>query len=396
MNEIYLDNAATTPVRREVRDAMRPFLEDRFGNPSSVHRWGREARAAIEEARDRFARVIGAHASEIVFTRGGTEADNLGLLGRTRRERGRPVVVSPIEHKAVLVTARAADEEGNPLHLLRCDPDGLVDTASVTEALTKRPAVVAVMWVNNEIGVVQPVAELARLCGEAGVPFMTDAVQAQVESLEAKGRSTMIVGHGHRLIGILGLADKPRLRVGQVLDTLRGLGVEHLVMLTGDHQQVADNIAAQVGLTEAKADLMPEQKLDAIRELERQYEVIGMVGDGVNDAPALAAASVGIAMGGAGTAVALETADLVLMGDRLRLIEYAIDLSRKARRVVWQNITFSILVIVVLVVSTFAVSLPLPLGVLGHEGSTVIVVLNGLLSLLIIPEIQRRRQTSKS
>lgn len=178
MNAIYLDNAATTPVRREVRDAMRPFLDNRFGNPSSVHRWGREARAAIEEARDRFATVIGAHASEIIFTRGGTEADNLGLLGRTRRERGRPVVVSPIEHKAILATARAANEEGNPLHLLRCDANGRVDPGSVSEALADRPAVVAVMWVNNEIGALQPVAELARLCGEAGVPFMTDAVQA--------------------------------------------------------------------------------------------------------------------------------------------------------------------------------------------------------------------------
>lgn len=178
MNAIYLDNAATTPLRREVRDAMRPFLDDRFGNPSSVHRWGREARAAIEEARDRFASVIGAKASEIVFTRGGTEADNLGLLGRTRRARNRPVVVSPIEHKAILATARAAEEEGNPLHLLRCDANGRVDPASLREVLPEAPTVVAVMWVNNEVGAIQPVTELAALCVEAGVPFMTDAVQA--------------------------------------------------------------------------------------------------------------------------------------------------------------------------------------------------------------------------
>ena len=178
MNAIYLDNAATTPLRREVRDAMRPFLGDTFGNASSVHRWGREARAALEDARDRFASVIGARASEIVFTRGGTEADNLGVLGRSRSARGRPVVVSPIEHKAVLATAQAAGREGNPVHLLHCDSSGRVDPTSLEAYLGDDPAVVALMWVNNEIGTIQPVAELANRCADAGTPFMTDAVQA--------------------------------------------------------------------------------------------------------------------------------------------------------------------------------------------------------------------------
>src|SRR5690606_22967039 len=178
MDPIYLDFAATTPVRREVREAMRPYQDVRFGNASSLHRWGREARAALEGARDRLAATLGAQPAEIVFTRGGTEADNLAVLGRTRVARGQPVVCSAIEHKAVLATAQASQEEGNPLHLLPCDFRGQVDAAAVDPLLRSDPAVVSVMWVNNETGVVQPVDELAERCSAAGVAFHTDAVQA--------------------------------------------------------------------------------------------------------------------------------------------------------------------------------------------------------------------------
>lgn len=178
MDPIYLDYAATTPMRREVREAMRPYLDARFGNPSSVHRWGREARAALEDARDRLASVLRVLPAEVVFTRGGTEADNLAILGRSRLLPGKPVVCSAIEHKAVLAAAHAAEAEGNPLHILPVDDQGRVDPVALDEGLASGPAVVSVMWVNNEIGVVQPVGELAGRCAAADVVFHTDAVQA--------------------------------------------------------------------------------------------------------------------------------------------------------------------------------------------------------------------------
>jgi cysteine desulfurase len=178
MHPVYLDHAATTPVRPEVRDAMLPYLSDRFGNPSSLHRWGQEARAQLEGARSRLARLIGATPAEIVFTRGGTEADNLAILGRSRELRGAPVVCSALEHRAVLAAAEAAAEEGSPLKVLDPTPEGLVPVSAVAASLEPTPAVVSVMWVNNEIGTVQPVPEMARLCAEAGTAFHTDAVQA--------------------------------------------------------------------------------------------------------------------------------------------------------------------------------------------------------------------------
>lgn len=178
MDPIYLDYSATTPVRGEVRDAMLPLLTERFGNPSSLHRWGREARAALEQARARLAAVLGAAPSEVIFTRGGTESDNLAVLGRARQNAGAPVVCSAIEHKAVLASAQAAAAAGSPLHLLPVDGAGVVTADGLAPLLAERPAVVSVMWVNNEIGTVQPVERLAEECAAAGVTFHTDAVQA--------------------------------------------------------------------------------------------------------------------------------------------------------------------------------------------------------------------------
>jgi cysteine desulfurase len=179
---VYLDNAATTPLRPEVREAMLPYLADVFGNPSSSHRYGRTARAGIEQARRQVAAAIGADPAQIVFTSGGTEADNLAVVGAALAARAagrRPhVAVSAIEHKAVLAGAHFVSALGGSEELLAVGNDGSVVLDGVDDALVRRPALVSVMWVNNETGAVQPVTEIADRCRAAGVPFHTDAVQA--------------------------------------------------------------------------------------------------------------------------------------------------------------------------------------------------------------------------
>lgn len=214
---------------------------------------------------------------------------------------------------------------------------------------------------------------------------------AEIHSqLESEGKTVIGVVQDAHWLGIIAMADELRLESADMVKRLQDSGIK-VVMLTGDNERVAHSIASKVGITEVRAGLMPEDKADAVKALKAKYGAVAMVGDGVNDAPALALADIGIAMGAAGTDVALETADVVLMGDKIERISYAIELSHKVRRVVWQNIIFSLTVIVILILGVFAINLSLPFGVLGHEGSTVIVVLNGLISLLLIPEIQRRR-----
>ena len=180
---IYLDNAATTPVRPEVRQAIAPFLGDEgFGNPSSAHQFGRTARAAVEQARQSVATALGAKAEHVVFTSGGTEADNLAVLGGAlaARSRGAPfhVAVSAIEHKAVLDAAKAVEAMGGRATVLPVDESGAIELNALTEALADGVAVLSALWVNNEIGAVQDVTELARICQEAGALFHSDAVQA--------------------------------------------------------------------------------------------------------------------------------------------------------------------------------------------------------------------------
>jgi Cd2+/Zn2+-exporting ATPase len=217
----------------------------------------------------------------------------------------------------------------------------------------------------------------ARLWTDDGVPFSAEITTA-LEEMSARGRSMMIVRHGERWLGVLGLLDPPRASVHGTLDRLRALRLKPLVMLTGDHRGVGEAIGREVGVDEVRADLLPEDKVTAIHELMQAHGTVVMVGDGVNDAPALAASTVGIAMGGAGTAAALETADGALMGDDLARLPWAIGLARATRRIVHQNLAIAGGVMLVLLILAATGILTIGPAVIGHEGSTLVVIVNAL------------------
>lgn len=199
----------------------------------------------------------------------------------------------------------------------------------------------------------------------------------KLETLRSQGKTIIYVAMNNSIIGMIALADQIREQAAKTLLELSELGINDITILTGDSLNVAKNVAEQLKISNFHAGLLPDQKVALIQKLS-QKKIVAMIGDGVNDAPALAASHLGIAMGAAGTDVALETADVVLMSDDLTKLPYMIRLARRAKTVVWQNIIFSLSVIAVLVSSVFLFELPITLGVIGHEGSTLLVVLNGL------------------
>jgi Cd2+/Zn2+-exporting ATPase len=199
-----------------------------------------------------------------------------------------------------------------------------------------------------------------------------------VQQLEKDGKTTMIVNQDEQFLGVLALTDRPRPGVRESLQRLLDMGIKKLVMLTGDNNETAREIGREVGVTDVHADLLPQDKVAAIKELQEEYGSIAMTGDGVNDAPALAAATVGIAMGGAGTATALETADVALMADDLQQLPFAVGLSRASRAIIRQNLAISLGVIGLLIVSSVLGLVQLSGAVILHEGSTIVVVLNAL------------------
>ena len=200
----------------------------------------------------------------------------------------------------------------------------------------------------------------------------------EIKALEAGGNTTMLIRRNSDYVGIIALMDTPRAEAKSTLEQLKKIGIKRMVMLTGDNQKVADAVAKEIGLTDAWGSLLPEEKVDAIKKLQKQESKVAMVGDGVNDAPAMANSTVGIAMGAAGSDVALETADIALMGDKLETLPFAIGLSRKAKGIIKQNLWISLGVVALLIPATILGLASIGIAVLIHEGSTLVVVFNAL------------------
>ncbi|HVI47731.1 MAG TPA: heavy metal translocating P-type ATPase [Chitinophaga sp.] len=201
---------------------------------------------------------------------------------------------------------------------------------------------------------------------------------SKVQELEAGGNTAMVIRKGNTYAGIIAVMDTPRDEATTSLAALKQIGIRRMIMLTGDNQQVADAVAKEIGITDAWGGLLPEEKVAAIKKLAQQENKVAMVGDGVNDAPAMANSTVGIAMGAAGSDVALETADIALMGDKLSLLPFAIGLSRTASRIIKQNLWISLGMVAVLIPLTITGLASIGPAVMAHEGSTLVVVFNGL------------------
>lgn len=203
-------------------------------------------------------------------------------------------------------------------------------------------------------------------------------IVAKVEALQAEGKTTMLLSADEKFLGILALADQPRGMAKATLAKLKQLGIQKSIMITGDNNRVAAAIAKEMGIAEYRAELMPDDKVTAIKELLEKYGEVAMVGAGVNDAPAMATSTVGIAMGTAGSDVALETADVALMADDLSKLPFAVALSRQARRIILQNLIISLGVIAMLIPSALFGIAGIGIAIIFHEGSTLLVVANAL------------------
>lgn len=278
-------------------------------------------------------------------------------------------------------------------------PRDVLEAAAAIERRSEHPLAGAIVRHAEEAGVQPPdVEEFRALTGAGAVGRVRDRLVhvgspalfeqrlglrldgpgADIERLQDEGKTVVVVGTEHGAWGLIAIRDNLRANAKRVGQELRAAGIQKVVMLTGDNERTARAIAREAGIDEVHAELRPEDKVKRVRELSRRHGHVAMVGDGVNDAPPLAEATVGVAMGAAGTDVAIETANVVLMADDLEKLVYALRLARRTERVVRQNLAVSLGVIAVLVVGAVAGAFTLPVAVLGHELSEFIVIANGL------------------
>ncbi|MDP2028774.1 MAG: heavy metal translocating P-type ATPase [Thiobacillus sp.] len=318
-----------------------------------------------------------------VLIKGGAHLENLGVLTAIAFDKtgtltiGKPkvtdvIAVSGDEARLLTIAAAVESRSAHPLAqavVTEAKGRGLSwDEAGEVEAVTGK-------GVRAEFGGQKIAIGNARLFDGETIP---EAILQQTERLGTEGKTIMLIQADGQFLGILALADTPREGVKQVLERLHQIGIRKTIMLTGDNERVGRAIADAVGLDEVKAGLLPEDKVKAMEELAQRYGQVAMVGDGVNDAPAMARATVGIAMGGAGTDVALEAADVALMGDDLSRLPFAVALSRASKRIIRQNLWVSLGVVALLVPATLFGWAGIGVAVLIHEGSTVVVVANAL------------------
>lgn len=320
-----------------------------------------------------------------VLVKGGAHLENLGRLEAVAFDKtgtithGRPevtdvVVVRNSEQTLVSIAAGLEARSAHPL------------AQAVVQYAQKRgiiPTKVERFESITGLGLRGVVAGKTILVGnqklmESENVIMDEPVQRQSLTFQQAGKTLVWVAEDGNLTGLIALADTLRPEASATMKELKDLGIEHTIMLTGDNSRAADTIAQQAGISEFRADLMPEDKLSVIRQLVDQYGKVAMIGDGVNDAPALANATVGIAMGGASTDVALETADVALMGDDLSRLPFAIGLGRATRRIIIQNLAISMGVIAVLVFASLTGLVGIGIAIVFHEGSTLVVVANAL------------------
>ena len=322
-----------------------------------------------------------------VLIKGGAHLENLGRLTAIAFDKtgtiteGKPrltdiVVFGATENEVLALAAALESRSGHPLAqaiVAAARGRGLRwDEPTDVEAVTGKGIRARLGAKRVEIG------NLKLFAGEA----VSVEMAAQVERLESAGRTTMLVRADGRFSGLIGLMDIPRPGVTEMLAELRALGVAKTIMLSGDNELVAWAVGQAVGLEDVRANLLPEDKIAAVASLVELYGQAAMVGDGANDGPALARATVGIAMGGAGTDVALEAADVVLMSDDLSKLPFAVGLSRAARAVIRQNLFISLGAVALLIPATMFGWAGLGLAVLVHEGSTIVVVFNALRLLI--------------